>query len=216
MADKGGNGFSIGKGVSFNGSFDDSTGLKKGRKVQFSNQVNQEFPANISSYSGGNLQGDPDKVGKGGKGVNGGKSSGRKESAKYVLNIQSELPKNSRCVMDCEAADILQGIQEQMTFLSRDPTIKLPVSFDKGLQYAKNGARYSNPKTVRKVLATLKKHGVSDAEICIIANTCPETAEEVFALVPSLKTKKSNLTGPLENIIAKLVKLKLPAETFKD
>ena len=29
--------------------------------------------------------------------------------------------------MDCEAADILQGIQEQMVFLSRDPTIKLPV-----------------------------------------------------------------------------------------
>lgn len=29
--------------------------------------------------------------------------------------------------MDCEAADILLGIQEKMVFLSQDPDIKLPV-----------------------------------------------------------------------------------------
>lgn len=29
--------------------------------------------------------------------------------------------------MDCEAADILQGIHEQMVMLSRDPAIKMPV-----------------------------------------------------------------------------------------
>uniref|UniRef100_A0A803LRQ1 RNA polymerase Rpb4/RPC9 core domain-containing protein n=1 Tax=Chenopodium quinoa TaxID=63459 RepID=A0A803LRQ1_CHEQI len=137
MAEKGGKGFSLGKGaVPLKGKDDDSTKLKKGRKVQFEDE---------------------------------------------------ELPKNSKCVMDCEAADILQGIQEQMIFLSRDPTVKLPVSFDKGLLYAKAGGRYSNPKAVRKALGTLKKYGVSDGEICVIANTCPENAEEAFALVPSLK-----------------------------
>ena len=28
--------------------------------------------------------------------------------------------------MDCEAAQLLQGIQDQMVFLSADPTIKIP------------------------------------------------------------------------------------------
>lgn len=87
--------------------------------------------------------------------------------------------------MDCEAAQILLGIQEQMVLLSRDPTIKLPVwviifkaaassssfifyvcrstlkscnfplifsSFDKALNYAKTGARYTNPQSVRRVV----------------------------------------------------------------
>lgn len=30
-------------------------------------------------------------------------------------------------MMDCEAAEILQGIQDQMIILSSDPDIKLPV-----------------------------------------------------------------------------------------
>ncbi len=48
----------------------------------------------------------------------------------YYYNICcvfAELPKNAQCLMDCEAAQILLGIQEQMVLLSRDPTIKLPV-----------------------------------------------------------------------------------------
>lgn len=198
------------------GKDDNLTKSKKGRKVQF---TDEEFPANVSSKSGGKGEtpiGDWLKGGKGGKTANGGKSSVPKEPAKYELNVQPELPKNAKCIMDCEAADILQGIQEQMVFLSRDPSIKLPVSFDKGLQYAKSGARYSNPKTVRQVLQGLKKLGVSDGEICVIANTCPETVDEVFALVPSLKAKRSKLNDPLKDILSELVKLRLPTESMKE
>lgn len=43
------------------------------------------------------------------------------------LLVYVELPKGAKCLMDCEAADVLQGIQEQMIILSKDPTIKLPV-----------------------------------------------------------------------------------------
>ncbi|KNA06019.1 hypothetical protein SOVF_184950 [Spinacia oleracea] len=203
MAEKGGNGFSLGKGaVPLRGKDDDSTKSKKGRKVQFNDE---ESPANFSSKSG--EKGAP---------LKGGKGSARKEPAKYELNVQSELPQNSQCVMDCEAADILQGIQEQMVFLSRDPTIKIPVSFDKGLLYAKTGGRYSNPKTVRQALEGLKKYGVSDAEICVIANSCPENAEEAFALVPSLKAKKNKIHEPLEEIISQLVASKLPTENHEE
>ncbi|XP_010688793.2 DNA-directed RNA polymerases IV and V subunit 4 isoform X1 [Beta vulgaris subsp. vulgaris] len=206
MAEKGGKGFSVGKGVPLKGKDDDSTKSKKGRKVHFNDE---EAPANISSKSGG--KGETLNGGKGGK------SSAGKETTKYELNVQAELPKNSRCVMDCEAADILQGIQEQMVFLSRDPTIKLPVSFDRGLLYAKAGGRYSDPKAVRKVLdRTLKKYGVSDGEICVIANSCPENAEEAFALVPSLKAKRSKINERLEDVLSQLVKLKLSTESLKE
>ncbi|KAI8524855.1 hypothetical protein RHMOL_Rhmol13G0182000 [Rhododendron molle] len=100
---------------------------------------------------------------------------------------EQELPKNAKCLMDCEAADILLGIQEQMVVLSEDPTIKIPIPFDRGLQYAKNGSRYTDPESVRRVLEPLKAHGVSDSEICMIANICPESLDEVFALISSLK-----------------------------
>ena len=41
----------------------------------------------------------------------------------------AELPENVKCMsmMDCEAASILQGIQDQMVTLSKDPELKLPV-----------------------------------------------------------------------------------------
>lgn len=43
------------------------------------------------------------------------------------LLVYAELPQNVKPLMDCEAAQILQGIQDQMVLLSQDPTIKLPV-----------------------------------------------------------------------------------------
>ncbi|XP_029128428.1 DNA-directed RNA polymerases IV and V subunit 4-like [Cajanus cajan] len=89
--------------------------------------------------------------------------------------------------MDCEAADILQGIQEQMVMLSRDSTFKMPISFDKGLQYAKNNSKYTNPQSTRRVLEPLAKCGLTDSEVCVIGNVCPETIDEVFALLPLLK-----------------------------
>ncbi|GAB2224756.1 hypothetical protein Droror1_Dr00005526 [Drosera rotundifolia] len=205
MAEKGGKGtFSLGKGgkipsfkspsfkeVPLKGKDDDSAKSKKGRKVQFNNDGN-----------------------KGGK-ANGGKSSAPKEPAKYELNTAKDVPSYAQCLMDCEAADILEGVQEQMTFLSRDPTIKIPVSFDRGLQYAKSGGRYTNPESVRKVLGKLKEYGVSDGEICLIANVYPETSDEVFAQVTSLKGKRSKLTEPLNNILAELALLKNSSAAFK-
>lgn len=44
-----------------------------------------------------------------------------------MLVFLAELPENAKCLMDCEAEQILQGIQEQMVILSADPTIKMPV-----------------------------------------------------------------------------------------
>jgi len=157
------------------------------------------------------FQGNLSKGGKGGnseKVAKGGKTPVVKETARHELKILSELPKNAKCLMDCEAAQMLHAIQEQMVLLSRDPTIKIPASFDKGLQFAKTCARYTNPHSVRRVLDALTSHGVSDDEICLIANLCPETADEVFALVPSLKSKELMLRGRLMDALSELGKLK--------
>lgn len=43
------------------------------------------------------------------------------------LMTYAELPENVKCMMDCEAVDILQGIKDQMVILSRDPEFRLPV-----------------------------------------------------------------------------------------
>ncbi|KAL6992923.1 hypothetical protein U1Q18_011039 [Sarracenia purpurea var. burkii] len=176
MEEKGGKGFSLPKGGgksslktsgSFKGKDDSSVKSNKGWRVQFDSE------------------GDFGKGGKGGK--VGGKGPAPKESSKLELKVEQELPKDAKCLLDCEAADILQGIQEQMVILSEDPTIKIPIAFDKGLQYAKNGSHYTSPQSVRQILEPLKTHGVADSEMCMIANICPESVEEVFALIPSLQ-----------------------------
>ncbi|KAK4354349.1 hypothetical protein RND71_026543 [Anisodus tanguticus] len=55
-----------------------------------------------------------------------GKSQKAKEPGPLELRVEQELPHNTICLMDCEAARILQGIQEKMV-LSKDPAIKLLV-----------------------------------------------------------------------------------------
>ncbi|KAK9138819.1 hypothetical protein Sjap_009413 [Stephania japonica] len=107
------------------------------------------------------------------KGKSGGKSSEPFIPSTPKINAKEELPKDAVRLMDCEAADILQGIQDQLVVLSEDSTIKLPRSFDDGLRYAKLGSHYTSSLAVKRVLETLKSHKVSDEEICTIANTCP-------------------------------------------
>ncbi|CAN1753329.1 DNA-directed RNA polymerases IV and V subunit 4 [Linum perenne] len=208
--DKGGKGFSLPKSSlksTKNGKDDSSTKPKGTRKVQFNNEGTPEQIFDFSSTSNGKSGASADKGGKGSTKMN-GKASKSKETQPLELRIDPELLKNAKCIMDCEAAEILQGVQDQMILLSRDPTIKLPVSFDRGMMHAQANARYSNPKSVRRVLETLKRHGVQEGEISVIANVCPESAEEVFALVPSLKSKRSTLKEPLEVALDVLAKLR--------
>nr|POE91937.1 dna-directed rna polymerases iv and v subunit 4 [Quercus suber] len=176
---------------------DDSSTKKSARKVQFNFEGSPEyktsslpkslgkddtpFPKGYSGKGGG----------KGDKIANGGKSTVFKEPQPLELKVEQDLPENVKCMMDCEAFDILQGIQDQLPILSKDPEFRLPVPFDKGLQYAKRGVHYANPQA-----------------ICVIANVCPESDEEVFSLVPSLKAKRSKLREPLKGILSELAKLK--------
>ncbi|KAL2245049.1 UNVERIFIED_CONTAM: Calcineurin B-like protein 3 [Sesamum indicum] len=183
------------------GNGDSLAKSKKGKKVQFDSE--DSFENNIPK-SNGKVDTTAAKGGKGDKTANGTKKSTAKAPSPTERRLEQELPPNSMCLMDCEAAEILQGIQDQMVILSQDPDIKLPVSFDMGLTYAKRGGNYAKPQTVRP----LKKHGVSESEICLIANICPESVEEVFALVPALKPKMNKLRDPLRIALNELANLK--------
>uniref|UniRef100_A0A2N9EWQ7 RNA polymerase Rpb4/RPC9 core domain-containing protein n=1 Tax=Fagus sylvatica TaxID=28930 RepID=A0A2N9EWQ7_FAGSY len=148
------------------GKDDSSTKSKSGRKVQFNFEGSPEAKTNYSPKSGGKdgtpfPKGYSTKGGKGDKTAKGGKSPVFKEPQPLELRIEHELPENVKCVMDCEAADVLQGIQDQM--------------------------------------------------ICVIANVCPESVDEFFSLVPSLKTKRSKLSEPLKDVLSELAKLKASA-----
>ncbi|KAL3521793.1 hypothetical protein ACH5RR_014627 [Cinchona calisaya] len=213
MAEKGGKGFSLPKGKD-----DDSAKSKKGRKVQidFEDSLEPISPktngrVNTPIYKGDKAAagGKGDKAAAGGKGdkaATGGKNS-MKKAPSSEFKIDEELAKDTKCLMDCEAAEIFQGIQDKMVIISADPAIKISVSFDWGLTYAKRSGVYPYPLTVQKILEPLKKLGVSDGEICMIANLKVESDDEVFALVPTLKGKKGKLREPLKCALNDLAKL---------
>ncbi|KAL5574824.1 hypothetical protein UlMin_016523 [Ulmus minor] len=225
MAEKGGGkGFSMPKqksslksSLSKDGKNDSSTKSKRGRKVQFESNEKGVSAAkiNFSSTNGGKSAngGKASSTfpqGKGEKTSSGIKSPAPKPPQPLELNVEQELPKNGKCLMACEAADILQRIQEQMVSLSKDPSIKIPELFHKGLPHAKRGSHYTDSKSARQTLEALKLYGVSDGEICVIADVCPETVDEAFALVPSLKAKKRALGEHLKESLSQLAKLKKP------
>ncbi|KAL1320427.1 hypothetical protein HN51_065146 [Arachis hypogaea] len=204
MSEKGGKGSSLLSKGSLKGKDDSATKSSKGRRVQFSKEG--PFESGITS-TGSPASGGKGEFNKGGKGdkVANGKANASKSPSDP--GIDQKLPENIKCLMDCEAADILHGIQEQMVMLSRDSTIKIPISFDKGLHYASSNSKYSDSESVRRVLQPLKGQGFSDNEICMIANMCPETVDEVFALVPSVKDKGST-SQVLQDSLHQLSKLK--------
>ncbi|XP_058075893.1 DNA-directed RNA polymerases IV and V subunit 4-like isoform X2 [Magnolia sinica] len=206
---------------------DDSSSKKGRKKVHFElsdSEDSEDIDVNMpvkSAEKGKGSSGTPIAKGdwaKGGKddrmGKAGGKSSGAREPvvkvsiAEVELKIEEELPKNAKCLMDCEAALVLQGIEESLSILSADPAVKIPESFFKGLQYAKTGSHYTSPEAARQVLSTLKRNKVTDGEICMIGNICPETVDEVFALVPSLKANRQKNEGPIKDALYNLAKHK--------
>ncbi|KAH6816163.1 hypothetical protein C2S51_020983 [Perilla frutescens var. frutescens] len=66
------------------------------------------------------------------------------------------------------------------------------------------------------IIRPLKKHGVSDYEICLITNICPESVDEVFAVVPALKPKMRKLKDPLRIALDELANLKEALANLKN
>ncbi|KAM3243308.1 hypothetical protein ACQJBY_055325 [Aegilops geniculata] len=183
-----------------------SDSLKTGGKASsFSNDCLSVFMYYV-------LIGEGSKGGKAfsaGKGGKGSASNAKPAMSDAELKLQLDMPPNSILLSNCEAAEMLQKIQGHMAILSEDPTIKIPESFDKAFQYAKEGNHFTSAKLVKEILEPLKDYGVNDGEICMIANIGPETIEEVYALIPSLKATRSINEGKIVEALAALANIKV-------
>ncbi|EMS67577.1 hypothetical protein TRIUR3_30600 [Triticum urartu] len=117
-----------------------------------------------------------------GKGGKGSASNAKPAMSDAELKLQLDMSPNSILLTNCEAAEMLQKIQGHMAILSEDPKIKIP--------------------------EPLKDYGVNDGEICMIANIGPETIEEVYALIPSLKATRSINEGKIAEALTALANIK--------
>ncbi|KAL9278980.1 DNA-directed RNA polymerase II subunit 4 [Arabidopsis thaliana] len=129
--------------------------------------------------------------------------SGEEEENAAELKIGDEFLK-AKCLMNCEVSLILEHKFEQLQQISEDPMNQVSESmlniveevmfapcrvFEKSLQYVKRFSRYKNPDAVRQVREILSRYQLTEFELCVLGNLCPETVEEAVAMVPSLKTK---------------------------
>lgn len=123
-------------------------------------------------------------------------------------NQEVKLPPGAKLLMDCEAVGILQRINEKLGLLN-SPSIKIPKSFEKALHYLKDVVHYTDVKSVKLFLEGLKKElKDTEWEICMLANTCPDTHQEAYALIPSFKDKKDWI-DELETVLTTLATFKV-------
>nr|ACK44499.1 AT5G09920-like protein [Arabidopsis arenosa] len=118
--------------------------------------------------------------------------SGEEEENAAELKIGDEFLK-AKCLMNCEVSLILEHKFEQLQQVSEDPMNQVSQVFEKSLQYVKRFSRYKNPDAVRQVREILSRHQLTEFELCVLGNLCPETVEEAVAMVPSLKWRSDNL-----------------------
>nr|GLL37768.1 DNA-directed RNA polymerases IV and V subunit 4-like [Ipomoea trifida] len=151
--------------------------------------------------------------GKGGKGKsqpNGGKSALKTSSAKGKDDSSGKTKRGRKVQFDSD--DSLDG-----SFMKSNGKADKPVG--EGDKVGKSGkgqtAKAPTPLELRVEVVVplthirpLKERGVSDGEMCLIANFHLEYVDEVFALVPSLKGKKNKVEEPLKNALEELAKLK--------
>jgi DNA-directed RNA polymerase II subunit RPB4 len=103
-----------------------------------------------SSFSKGEAS--QGKAYSGGKGGKGSSSNVVPTKSDAELKLELDIPPNSKMLMNCEAAELLQEIHEHMAILSEDPKIKIPESFDKAFQYAKDGNHFRTASSVKQAL----------------------------------------------------------------
>ncbi|KAL5715830.1 DNA-directed RNA polymerase II subunit 4 [Ranunculus cassubicifolius] len=88
---------------------------------------------------------------------------------------------NAKCLMNCEVSLILDRKFQQ---LNGDANEVL----EKSMEYVKRFSRYTTPEAVNKVRETLSRNKLAEFELGVMGNLCPESVEEAFTMIPSLKT----------------------------
>ncbi|KAK9949825.1 hypothetical protein M0R45_005336 [Rubus argutus] len=86
--------------------------------------------------------------------------SGERRENAAELKIGDEFLK-AKCLMNCEVSLILEHKFEQLQQMSDDPR--------------------------NQVSQILSRYQLTEFELCVLGNLCPETVEEAIAMVPSIK-----------------------------
>ncbi|KAJ6803740.1 DNA-directed RNA polymerase II subunit 4 [Iris pallida] len=118
--------------------------------------------------------------------------SGEEEENAAELKIGEEFLK-AKCLMNGEVARILDRKLEHLQQMSDDPTNQISQVFEKSHQYVKRFSRVRNADAVTQVREILSRYKLTEFELCVIGNLCPETVEEAIAMVPSIKSKGRGL-----------------------
>uniref|UniRef100_A0A0D6RA44 RNA polymerase Rpb4/RPC9 core domain-containing protein n=2 Tax=Araucariaceae TaxID=25664 RepID=A0A0D6RA44_ARACU len=119
-------------------------------------------------------------------------TSGEEEENAAELKIGEEFLK-AKCLMNAEVALILEKKYEQLQQATDDASSQVSQVFEKSLQYVQRFSRYKNPDAVKQVRDVLSRYQLTEFELCVIGNLCPDTAEEARAMVPTLKSKGRGL-----------------------
>lgn len=118
--------------------------------------------------------------------------SGEEEENAAELKIGDEFLK-AKCLMNGEVARILDKKLEQLQQFSDDPSSQISQVFEKSHQYVKRFSRFKNNDAVTQVREVLSRYQLTEFELVVIGNLCPETVDEAVAMVPSIKSKARGL-----------------------
>ncbi|PKU79478.1 DNA-directed RNA polymerases IV and V subunit 4-like [Dendrobium catenatum] len=125
------------------------------------------------------------------------------------VSLEIDVPPGAKLLMDYEAALLLQQFYDENLPTFTKHGIQMTETFESALQYVNEAVHYTNIDYVHGVLGSLRDYGVTDEEICMLGNTCPETCDEALALIPSLKEKEDWIGEALATALSTLGQLKV-------
>ncbi|XP_065061420.1 DNA-directed RNA polymerase II subunit RPB4-like [Rhopilema esculentum] len=92
---------------------------------------------------------------------------------------------NAETLLNSEVFMLLEHRKAQNEMADEDQ--EMSEVFRKTYEYTQKFSRYKNRETIAQVRGLLSKKKLHKFELSCLANTCPETAEEARALIPSLE-----------------------------
>ncbi|XP_021909318.1 DNA-directed RNA polymerase II subunit 4-like [Carica papaya] len=115
----------------------------------------------------------------------------------------------AKCLMNCEVSILLDRKCDQLKQMSEDAMNQIPQVLDKSLQYVQRFSRFTNQDAVKQVREVLSQCKLTEFELAVLGNLCPETVEEAVAVVPSLQTKGRGISEEaIEKLLNELMMIK--------
>jgi DNA-directed RNA polymerase II subunit RPB4 len=113
------------------------------------------------------------------------------------LNLPPEFAESNKLSIP-EVAIILKRIKKEFEDSARDRGIykiestRASALLDKSLDYATRFNKFSDCDVITKIRQTLENFDLSDTEIALLTNLCPNSTEEAKSLIPSLYRYENN------------------------